>query len=64
LQPVKNFILCLPDGSYTFTIYDAYSDGMVTSPSVVGSYILTANGVVIVNQSGDFSDSRSHSFTL
>jgi hypothetical protein len=64
LQPVKNFILCLPDGSYTFTIYDAYSDGMVTNPSVIGSYILTANGVVIINQSGDFSDSRSHSFTL
>jgi hypothetical protein len=64
LQPVKNFILCLPDGSYTFTIYDAYGDGMVTSASVIGSYVLTANGVVIANQSGNFSDSRSHSFTL
>jgi len=64
LQPVKNFILCLPDGSYTFTIYDVYGDGMVTSASVIGSYILTANGVVIANQSGNFTDSRSHSFTL
>jgi len=64
LQPVKNFLLCLPNGSYTFTIYDLYGDGMVTSASVIGSYVLTANGVVIANRQGDFSTSRSHSFTL
>lgn len=64
LQPVRNFILCLPDGDYTFTIRDQYGDGMVTSATVVGSYILTANGTVVANRAGDFAFSRSHTFTL
>ena len=64
LQAAKNFIFCLPNGTYTFTIRDAYGDGMVTSATVVGSYVLKANGTVIANLPGNFTTSRSHTFTL
>jgi hypothetical protein len=64
LQAARNFIFCLPNGTYTFTIRDAYGDGMVTSATVVGSYNLRANGTTIANLPGNFTFSRSHTFTL
>ena len=64
LQPEKTFTYCLPAGTYTFTIYDAYSDGLVTSATVVGSYKMIANGTVLFAQPGNFTDSRSHTFVL
>ncbi|WP_396164384.1 hypothetical protein [Flavobacterium sp.] len=64
LQPVKNFIFCIPNGTYTFTIRDLYGDGMVTSATVVGSYVLKANGTTIASLPGNFTTSRSHTFTL
>jgi len=64
LQAAKNFIFCLPNGTYTFTIRDAYGDGMVTSATVVGSYVLKSNGTTIANLPGNFTTSRSHTFTL
>ena len=55
LQPAKNFSFCLPNGTYTYTIYDApYSDGLYTSATVIGSYTISKNGVVIVNGNGNF----------
>ena len=64
LQPVKNFIFCIPNGTYTFTIRDIYGYGMVTSATVVGSYVLKANGTTIASLPGNFTTSRSHTFTL
>lgn len=63
LQANKNFILCLPDGSYTFTIYDDEDDGL-TWGGVLGTYVVKANGVTLFSGLGDFGASRSHSFTL
>lgn len=60
LQPAKNFSFCLPNGTYTYTIYDApYSDGLYTSATVIGSYTISKNGVVIVNGNGNFGDRKS-----
>jgi hypothetical protein len=65
LQPAKNFSFCLPNGTYTYTIYDApYSDGLYTSATVIGSYTISKNGVVIVNGNGNFGASQSNTFTL
>ena len=47
---------CLPNGTYTFIIYDAYSDG-------TGSYKLTYNGTILVS-GGAFGASESTTFTL
>ncbi len=54
--------LCLPDGSYTFIIYDAYSDGMCCSFGM-GSYTLSA-GTNILASGGAFGVFESTSFTL
>src|SRR5690606_16986467 len=65
LQPLNPMSFTLPDGNYTFTIYDAYGDGMVTSASVIGSYKISKDcGSVLVDQIGDCEFSRSHTFTL
>ena len=55
----------LPDGTYTFTINDAYGDGMVTSSSVVGSYTMYKDcGALLFSGNGDFTSSRSHTFSI
>lgn len=65
LQPAKNYSFCLPNGTYRFTINDApYSDGLYTSATVIGSYTISKNGVVIVNGNGNFGASQSNTFTL
>lgn len=64
VQAAKDFTFCLANGTYTFTVYDAYGDGMVTSATVVGSYTIKKNGVTIVSGTGNFTFSRSHTFTL
>ena len=48
---------CLPDGGYTFTIYDSYGDGMS------GSYELVEGDIIHVT-GGSFRTSESTSFTL
>ncbi|GAB6142715.1 hypothetical protein JCM12294_01520 [Desulfocicer niacini] len=48
---------CLPDGEYTFTIYDSYGDGMS------GSYELVEGDIIHVT-GGSFRTSESTSFTL
>jgi hypothetical protein len=64
LQAARNFTFCLANGTYTFNIRDIYGDGMVTSATVVGSYTISKNGVVIVNGNGNFTFSRTNTFTL
>jgi hypothetical protein len=53
---------CLANGTYTFTIYDAYGDGL-SYPSN-GSATLIANGVEKFSIVGDFGDEASRTFTL
>ena len=55
---------CLASGSYTFTINDAYGDGL-SYPSN-GDVKLTVNdtGVTLFSTSGDFGYSTSGNFTL
>lgn len=50
-------IFCLVDGTYTFTIYDAYGDG-------AGPYSITSDGVVLVQSNGAYGGGESRSFTL
>lgn len=53
---------CLPNGTYTFTIYDVYSDGICCTYGN-GSYKLTNNGNVI-KEGGSFGASEATEFTL
>ncbi len=53
---------CLPNGTYTFTIYDVYSDGICCTYGN-GSYTLTNNGNVI-KTGGSFGASEATEFTL
>lgn len=48
---------CLEDGTYTFTIYDAYGDGS-------GPYSLNYNGTSLISSDGGFGDSESTTFTV
>ena len=65
LQPQPTMTFTLPDGSYTFTINDSYGDGVVTSAAVTGSYKLNKDcGSVLVNAVGNFTFTRSHTFSL
>ncbi len=53
---------CLEDGAYTFTIYDAYGDGL-SYPSN-GSATIIANGAELFSIVGDFGSEKSETFTL
>jgi len=53
---------CLEDGTYTFTIYDVYGDGLSYPEN--GSATITFDGNVLVFIEGDFGASHSESFTL
>lgn len=53
---------CLPDGNYTFTVADAYGDGL-TYPEV-GSITIISNGAEVVAISGDYGEGTSVDFTL
>ncbi len=53
---------CLADGSYTFTIYDSYGDGICCGYGS-GSYSLTLGGETVFS-GGSFAASQSHSFTV
>lgn len=54
--------VCLNDGDYTFTINDAYGDGICCSFGS-GSYNLVVGGVSVAS-GGSFASSESTSFTL
>lgn len=54
--------LCLEDGTYYFTVYDAWGDGL--SSSNLGSVTLTHEGNTLVEIVGDFGSEAGQSFTL
>ncbi|MBZ9632130.1 hypothetical protein LB465_15210 [Salegentibacter sp. LM13S] len=53
---------CLPDGDYTFTIFDSYGDGL-TFPDQ-GSVTLTFGGEELLVIPGDFGAETTEAFTL
>ncbi|WP_319509433.1 hypothetical protein [uncultured Draconibacterium sp.] len=50
---------CLPNGAYTFTVADAYGDGLGS-----GSIMLINNGAEVVTIPGDYGEGTSVDFTL
>ena len=55
---------CIPNGTYTFTIYDFYADGICCTYGN-GSYKLTVVGAAEpIKQGGTFGASESTTFTL
>jgi len=56
--PNKSY--CLPEGSYKFTIYDSFGDGLA---NIGGSYSLTSYGESIV-QGGEFGTNETTTFDL
>jgi endonuclease I len=57
-----NQSFCLADGDYTFTINDAYGDGICCSYGA-GSYNLSLNGTILAS-GGSFASTESTTFTL
>merc|ERR1712176_1397587 len=53
---------CLASDEYTFTITDAYGDGICCSYGN-GGYIIKVDGTEVVN-GGDFGDSKTETFTV
>ncbi len=53
---------CLADGTYTFTVYDQYSDGMCCDWGE-GSYLLSGDGNIYAS-GGEFGFYESTTFTL
>merc|ERR1712003_500024 len=54
--------MCLASDEYTFTITDAYGDGICCSYGN-GGYIIKVDGTELVN-GGDFGDSKTETFTV
>ena len=53
-----NYTLCIPDGCYSFTIYDSAGDGICCSYGL-GSYTVTdVNGVILAEGGGSFNFSE------
>ena len=55
-----NVPICLPNGCYIFTIYDAFGDGICCSYGN-GSYTVVVNGSTVAN-GGAFASSAAHNF--
>lgn len=55
--------VCLREGEYTFTIYDAYLDGICCKWGQ-GSYSVTASDNVVIKEGGEFGASESTLFSL
>jgi len=54
--------VCLIDGVYTFTVYDAYGDGL--SYPADGTVTVSMGGEVLFTVSGDYGTEASGTFTL
>jgi|GEM_PF-1450183 len=52
--------VCLPDGKFTFTLYDSYGDGVISG----GATIIDGDNDVLAAVTGDFSTKVSTSFVL
>jgi len=53
---------CLKNGTYTFTIYDSYGDGLSYPNN--GNATITYKGVTLVSIVGDFGFQKSGTFTI
>jgi hypothetical protein len=53
---------CLPDGTYTFTIYDAYGDGLSYPNN--GSATISKGTTVLVSIVGDFGEDETATFSV
>ena len=55
---------CLPNGCYTFVIYDSYGDGLDDGQNT-GNFMLTDTaGTILANMGTNFTDSTSRSFCI
>lgn len=63
-QPKKEFSFCLPDGDYTFIMYDLYGDGM-NSGAGEGSFLLRdVNKGTVLAQGSTFTDMLVFNFSF
>lgn len=53
-------LFCLPDGDYTFIVYDGYSDGI----SAPGGFMLTSGATTLASGGGNFGAQATYNFTL
>src|SRR5690554_26204 len=61
-QASASMVYCMEPGTYTFTVYDDYGDGL--SYPNEGSVVLSVGGETIFEAVGDFGPSASTTFTL
>src|SRR5690554_5401 len=61
-QETATSVLCMELGTYTFTVFDGYGDGL--SYPNEGSVVLSVGGETIFEAVGDFGPSASTTFTL
>lgn len=61
-QASASFVYCMDPGTYTFTVFDEYADGLSFPED--GSVTLSAGGEVIFEAIGDFGGSATSTFTL
>lgn len=60
-QYTYNFFL--PDGDYTFTIFDSFGDGLDDS-NIIGNYVLSCSVIIHAQGTGNFGASESTDFTV
>ncbi len=58
-----SFNFNLPDGCYTFTIFDSFGDGLFDG-SVTGNYALTCSLITHASGSGNFGSSETTDFCI
>lgn len=58
-----NFNLCLPEGCYTFTIYDSYGDGMCCEFGD-GNYLVSHQNNDVITSGATFEASKSYNFCV
>lgn len=54
--------VCIEDGTYTFTIFDSYGDGLYDGVTT-GNYELSKGSTIYASGSGNFGSSESTTFT-
>jgi hypothetical protein len=63
----QNTQLCIPNGDYTFEIYDSYGDGMAGSlwgGNDGAYYIMHCNDTIVASDTADFGFSTFEGFTI
>lgn len=54
--------VCIEDGTYTFTIFDSYGDGLYDGVTT-GNYELSKGDIIYASGSGNYGSSESTTFT-